>query len=235
MEIYKEFRAVTIEEAIAEACSFFGVERDNVEIEIISEGKSGIFGLVGTRKAVIRAVKKAQTAEAASRAGQKPETAEVERTALDILDQLIKPIADEPSFSVSWPMDGHLKIDIESRGDVGLLIGRDGQTLSALQYLANRILAKRCSGPVKVELDTAAYRQQRDERLRAMALHLAEKVKSEGKPQSTPPLNSGHRRIVHMALDKDDGIRTRSKGDGDLKRVLIIPAARHESRPDGTL
>ena len=214
---YKEFNGNTINDAIVEAVSFFGVDRERLEVEIISEGKSGIFGLVGSRKAVIRAK-------------IRQDLGEVKRNALEILERMITPIAEAPIFESSFLDEGNLKINIETKGDAGLLIGRDGQTLAALQYLLNRILAKQCPGLLKVELDSGAYKQQRDEHLRIMALHLAEKVKSEGRPQSTKPLNSGHRRIVHLTLHQDNMIKTRSKGEGDLKRVLILPVVRSGER-----
>ncbi len=105
----------------------------------------------------------------------------------------------------------------------GLLIGREGQTLASFQYLANRIVAKELGAPVRIQLDTGDYRERQDEKLRDLALHLADRAKNLGKPQSTRPLSSYHRRIVHLALQEDDGIQTRSKGEGPMKRVVILP------------
>ena len=107
----------------------------------------------------------------------------------------------------------------------GLLIGREGQTLSSLQYLVNRIVSRRCEQPVRVQINTGEYRERQDDNLRKMAVYLADKAKSLGRPQSTKPLSSYHRRVVHLALQEDETIQTRSKGDGPLKRVIIVPKA----------
>lgn len=247
MSEFKEFNGGSINEAIAEACAFFGVEREKLEVDILSEGKSGIFGLVGARPAVVRARRYQRPADAVETAVVLPEqsvaepeqapplpdsdqTAQAQKLAVDILNRLLAPIADNPSFDVSQSEVGHVRIKIDVQEDSGLLIGRDGQTLMALQYLTSRILARQCPGGTRVELDSKAYREQRDESLKVMALRLAEKVKAEGRAQSTKPLSSGHRRIVHMALNSDSSIRTRSQGEGDLKRVVIALASRAGSR-----
>lgn len=117
--------------------------------------------------------------------------------------------------------ENRVKVTVSSGDNSGLLIGREGQTLASFQYLVNRIVAKRMGVAVRVQLDTGDYRERQDDKLREIALHLADKAKTLGKPQSTRPLSSYHRRIVHLALQEDDEIQTRSKGDGPMKRVII--------------
>ena len=106
--------------------------------------------------------------------------------------------------------------------DSGLLIGREGQTLASLQYLASRVVSRGMNAAVRVQLDAGRYRQRQDEKLREMALALAEKVRQTGRSYSTRPLSSYHRRIVHLCLQDAEEVQTRSSGDGPMKRVVIM-------------
>ena len=204
-----EFESRSIDEAIEEACKHFDVPREKLEIEILSDAKAGIFGL-GAQKASIR-VK------------LREDTFELRKLIASIIERLTAPIVGPLKFDMDAETD-RVKIALRPDGDPEVLIGRDGQTLSSIQYLTNRILAKRWTGaPVRVQIDVGDYREQQDDSLRQLAFSLAERVKSSGKPQSTKPLSSYHRRVVHLALQEDGAILTRSKGDGPLKRVLILP------------
>ena len=104
----------------------------------------------------------------------------------------------------------------------GLLIGREGQTLASLQYLASRVVSRGMNAAVRVQLDAGRYRQRQDEKLGEMALALAEKVRQTGRSYSTRPLSSYHRRIVHLCLQDAEEVQTRSSGDGPMKRVVIM-------------
>ena len=146
--------------------------------------------------------------------------AELVRVVTEVVNKLITPVIGETPVEARVE-DGRVKASISSGDNSGLLIGREGQTLASFQYLANRIVAKHFGVAVRVQLDTGDYRERQDEKLRDIALHLAEKAKTLGKPQSTRPLSSYHRRVVHLALQEDTEIQTRSKGDGPLKRVII--------------
>lgn len=158
------------------------------------------------------------------------------RRALEELDQdrlkelarecvanLIRPMlnrpADEPEVDI---VDGRVRVAVDCGEDSGLLIGREGQTLAALQYLASRIVSRGMDAAVRVQLDAGRYRQRQEEKLRDMALALAAKVRQTGRSYSTRPLSSYHRRIIHLCLQEMDDIVTRSTGDGPLKRVVIL-------------
>ncbi|MCR5562172.1 MAG: Jag N-terminal domain-containing protein [Desulfovibrio sp.] len=138
--------------------------------------------------------------------------------------ELIRPVAgDDDDVAVTAEIaNGRARVRIECHEDSGLLIGREGQTLVALQYLASRIVSHGMNAAVRVQLDAGEYRQRQDEKLRAMALGLAEKVRQSGRSFSTRPLSSYHRRIVHLALQEAEDIQTRSIGDGPMKRVIIM-------------
>lgn len=389
MEGFKEFQGKDLENAIAEACSYFDSPRERLEIEIVQDAKSGIFGIVGARKAKVRA-RRAQLREAVESvlgrrgkkrqpesatdqeslhateaapagndsqetpadAGQRPQNrktrseprptrgrtpeaplqtsareeamasgadasqaaqpkaakaarpaphareaaqaaaspesaAQVEsasreeaqpraatpprrpreprvaepaapaperprsphaqtpldlddvpeglpRTPLEELDaERLKGVAKEVVRELVRPItggrvpvhvrveDGRLLVNLEWCGETGLLIGREGQTLTALQYLASRMVSRAMNAAVRIQLDIGDYRLRQDEKLRAIALSLAEKARATGRPYSTRPLSSYHRRIIHLCLQDAEDLQTRSSGDGPLRRVVI--------------
>jgi len=210
MSEFKEFEAKTIDDAINAACVAFQTERDKLEVEIIQDSKGGIFGLVGVKKAQI----KARLRDA---------NAELKQIVLGVVERLVNTIVDDPRIEVEIEDKDRVKVTILGDEHSGLLIGREGQTLASIQYLANRIMAKKSTEPLRIQVDTGDYRERQDDSLRQLALHLADKAKSLGRVQSTKPLSSYHRRVVHMTLQTDETISTKSKGDGPLKRVLILP------------
>ena len=141
----------------------------------------------------------------------------------DCVSRLIRPMlsqpVDEPEVEI---VDGRVRVAVDCGEDSGLLIGREGQTLAALQYLASRIVSRGMDAAVRVQLDAGRYRQRQEEKLRDMALALAAKVRQTGRSYSTRPLSSYHRRIIHLCLQEMEDIFTRSTGDGPLKRVVIL-------------
>ncbi|QLA15741.1 RNA-binding cell elongation regulator Jag/EloR [Desulfolutivibrio sulfoxidireducens] len=143
----------------------------------------------------------------------------------EVMENLLRGILEEvPEMEISGNAE-RVTVLVLDEENSGLLIGREGQTLSSMQYLVNRIVARRHEEPVRVQINTGEYRERQDDNLRKMAVYLADKAKSLGRPQSTKPLSSYHRRVVHLALQEDETIQTRSKGDGPLKRVIIVPKA----------
>lgn len=264
MNTYREFQAKTVDQAIEDACRFFDVQRDALEIDIVRGGSSGIFGL-GAKKACIRVTRRrpADTAvvesveesevplpEASEDAAETvppfedededeprvsmvlsaEDRAKLEETIRSIVGTLLRPIGGDIRFGVDTSGDPIL-VHIEDDEYSGLIIGRDGQTITALQYLTNRIVSKAWPRSPRIQLDAGDYRQKQQEQLQGIAVFLSQKAKKSGRVQSTKPLSSFHRRVVHMALQDDHGVQTRSKGEGPMKRVLILPVKRRGSRP----
>lgn len=147
----------------------------------------------------------------------------------EVMNQLLKPIVGETKLEVTLETD-RVKVFIDDEENSGLIIGREGQTLSSLQYLVNRLVSRRMEASVRIQVDTGDYRERQDEKLRQIALHLAEKADDLGRTQSTKPLSSYHRRVVHLALQENETVFTRSKGEGPMKRVLIVPKSRKNDR-----
>jgi spoIIIJ-associated protein len=217
MNEVKQFEAKNVETAIQKACSFFGKEQEDLEIEIIDSGSSGIFGL-GGRNSVIAV-------------NPKQKSNEIEELVRGVVQKLLDPIVQEPDLEIQTNKN-RIHVLLDDSNNSGLVIGKEGQTISALEYLTNRIVSKQCQEKVFIQLDAGGYRDRRDENIRQKALFLAQRVKETGKAKSTKPMSSYHRRLVHMALQNDSDIITKSKGEGPLKRVLILSKKkRTQKRP----
>ena len=156
-------------------------------------------------------------------------SAVLEAAVREIMLQLLTPIVGETTINITLDTD-RVRVFIDDEENSGLIIGREGQTLSSLQYLVNRLVSRKMQASVRIQVDTGDYRERQDDKLRQVASHLAEKASDLGRTQSTKPLSSYHRRVVHLALQDNEMVFTRSKGDGPMKRVLIVP----KSRKNGT-
>jgi spoIIIJ-associated protein len=214
-----EFEGKTTEEAIENASHELNVPVEDLEIDILEPGSAGIFGLVGGRKARIRVHLKDEEIES--------EEAEVQvksedlAVAQDTLRRILElnPVTTTVSGEQS---DGKITLHIE--GDrSGLLIGRKGKTLDAIQFIVSKIVNKALDKKINVVVDSENYRRRRKESLIQMAIKMGDKAKRIRKPVTTSPLNPHERRIIHIALKEDERLDTKSRGEGLLKRVVIIP------------
>jgi spoIIIJ-associated protein len=154
--------------------------------------------------------------------------------AMAILKQILEQMG-EPTDVRQIEVDAET-VEIEIKGDgSGILIGRHGQTLDALEYIVNRILARRIKDAAPISLETASYRARRRQQLHRMALSMGEKAKREHKPVRLEPMPPRDRRVVHLALKDDPMITTRSAGDGTMRSIEIVPAdgGRPQPRGDG--
>ena len=239
METY-EFEGKTTEEAIENASRKLNLPVEELQIDIIEPGSAGIFGLVGSKMAKIKVtVKEEFSAEMSMGLSSEPDSevgsdleAEVSPSlgsddqeglalAKETLENILALIPVETIVNANH-IDGNITLNIE--GDKsGLLIGRKGKTLDALQYIVNRIVNKTLDKKTRVVVDSENYRQRRRESLTQMALRMGDKAKRIGKPVTTNPLNPRERRIIHLALKEDGRLNTKSKGEGLLKKVVIFP------------
>ena len=149
------------------------------------------------------------------------DTEKLRAVSLEVVSRLVHPVVGEQELQVEFT-ENRVNVSIDCGDDSGLLIGREGQTLAALQYLASRMVSRGMEAAVRVHLDVGAYRRRQEEKLCEMALALAERVRTTGRSFSTRPLSSYHRRIVHLALQDMTDLQTRSSGEGALKRVVIV-------------
>lgn len=259
MEVY-EFEGKNTEDAIANACRRLNLSREDLEIEVLEQGSAGIFGLVGGRKAKIRVTIPVAEEEIPPEPEVEQETEPAVESAFEAVlrdeetegagDASIQ--ADENDLKVARetlekilaciPLDGtsvavefsNGAILLNIKGDTsGLLIGRKGRTLDALQFIVNKIVNKTLDRRTQVVVDSENYRQRRRDSLIEMALRMGEKAKRLKKPVSTNPLNPYDRRIVHLTLRDDADLDTRSRGEGMLKKIVIMPKrSGGNQRPD---
>ena len=240
-----EFEGKTAEEAINNASRELNIPAENLEFDIIEPGSAGIFGLVGSRKTKIRVtiIKDAEddeddyndydnydtyddideldTATESSAENIEEGYNGYFDIAKDALDNILKLIPVETTVKGTCSNN---KISLVIEGDTsGLLIGRKGKTLDALQYIVNKITNKNADKKIKVIIDSENYRQRRIDSLTQMALKIGNKAKKFKKPFSTSPLNPHDRRIVHLALKNVEKLETRSRGEGLHKRVVVFP------------
>ena len=311
-----QFSAKTKNEAITKACIELGVSSDQLDIQVVSEGSSGFFG-IGSKPAIIKARKvddnseekeiekivdsvkinafkedtvkekqksapksvsrqndvkpetKTETAKASKEekqprpakekpAKEKPVKEQKERPAKEKQVKASKPIEiitdpeeikdieeravvflrdvfgsmdlGEVQITSKYnTTDGCLEVDFEGE-DMGILIGKRGQTLDSLQYLTNRVANKMQDGYVRVKLDTEDYRRRRKETLENLAKNIASKVKRTRKTVSLEPMNPYERRIIHSALQSDPAVSTHSEGEEPYRRVVVTLVRNRNNR-----
>ena len=202
-----EVSAKTVNEAITEASRKLGVTSDKLGYDIIEEGSSGFLGL-GSKPAVISAFVKIDKIS-------------VDEVAKNFLKDVFAAMNMEVVVDVKYDEDGKT-MDIDLSGDeMGVLIGKRGQTLDSLQYLVSLVINKEVEDYIRVKVDTENYRQRRKETLENLAKNIAYKVKKTRRPVSLEPMNPYERRIIHSALQGDKYISTHSEGDEPFRRVVV--------------
>ena len=228
METY-EFEGKTTEEAIQNAARKLDLPVEDLNIDVIEPGSAGIFGLVGGRKAKIKVTLKtpSELEEEGEEEEQEPRERREEPQENDVnfakrtLEEILALIPVEATVAASR---GEGRITLKVQGDrSGLLIGRKGKTLDALQFLVNKIVTKALDKKIDVVIDSENYRRRREDSLTQLALKMGDKAKRIKKPVTTNPMNPHDRRLIHLALKDDEHLETRSRGEGLLKRVVIIP------------
>lgn len=230
METY-EFEGKTTEDAIQNAARELNLPVEELNIDVIEPGSAGIFGLVGSRKARIKVTLKPSPElepELEEEEEQRePEERKEEPQEEDVkfakrtLEEVLALIPVEATVTAGR---GQGRINLRIQGDrSGLLIGRKGKTLDALQFLVNKMVSKALEKKIDVVIDSENYRRRREDALTQLALKMGDKAKKTKKPVTTNPLNPQERRLVHLALKDDGRLETKSRGEGLLKRVVIIP------------
>ena len=204
---YIEISAKTLNEAITEACQKFGVTSDKLDYQVIEEGSAGFLG-IGSKPAIIKAA-------------VKMEEMSVEEVAENFQSDVFKAMSMNVAVEVRYQED-EKTMDIELSGEeMGVLIGKRGQTLDSLQYLVSLVVNRETEDYVRVKVDTEDYRQRRKETLENLAKNIAYKVKKTRRPVSLEPMNPYERRIIHSALQNDKYISTHSEGDDPFRRVVV--------------
>lgn len=197
-----EITGKTVDEALTNALVELGVTSDKVEYEVISEGSKGFLG-IGSKPAVIKAKKKDSIE--------------------DIVTEFITKVCNAMNLAVKVNIaidDKNMDINLIG-DDMGVLIGKRGQTLDSLQYLVSLVVNKESDTYFRVRLDTENYRQRRKDTLENLAKNIAFKVKRTKRAVELEPMNPYERRIIHSALQNDKYIKTCSKGEEPNRYVVI--------------
>ena len=214
MSDYIEISAKTVDDAVTKALIQLETTSDKLEYVVIEKGSTGILGIFNSKPAVIKARKI--------------------MTVCDVAEEFLLKVFGTMNMTVtvSCVMDeeeGCLNIDL-SGDDMGVLIGKRGQTLDSLQYLVSLIVNKDREEYLRVKLDTENYRERRKATLESLAKNIAAKVKRTKRPVSLEPMNPYERRIIHSALQNDKYVVTRSDGEEPYRHVIV--SLKRENRRD---
>jgi len=242
-----EVEGKTIDEAIQKACEQLDLPREKLNIEIITEGSSGFFGgFIGAKKARIRAnimfidlsideplrekkpprpkvsaVPRAKRQEARQEVKERHDDDLLAGKAKETLGGILKRMGLDYPIRIEESPEA-VTLNIEGDGS-GLLIGKGGQTLDALQYIINKTSSKNGKHKKRIILDTEDYRKRREKTLIALAEKLGQKVKKTRRPITVNPMNAHDRRIIHLALQDDRQLTTKSRGEGNYRKIVILP------------
>ena len=205
---YKEFKGKTVEEAVTAASVEFGITSAELEYEVVEKGSTGFLGL-GAKPAIIKAKK----AEKAMNIADKTK---------EHIANVLKAMDIEAEITIDYDeTNGSMNIGLEGP-EMGILIGKRGQTLDALQYLVSLFVNKESENYIRVKLDTENYRARRKDTLENLAKNIAFKVKRSRRSVTLEPMNSYERRIIHSALQNDKYVATRSEGDEPYRKVVVF-------------
>ena len=203
-----EMTAGTVEQAIEKAEAQLGLSRDQFKVEVIKEGRSGILG-VGGREAVIRVSSTTLPEE------------DVVSHVTEILDTLLGLMGVQGKIEV---ISDELPLALNINGDdLGILIGRRGQTLVALEYVTKLMVVQRLKAWLPLTIDVGSYKKHRRDSLQKLALYLAEQVKSRRRAMPMEPMPANERRIIHLALADHPDVTTQSIGEGENRKIVILP------------
>lgn len=214
MSNWLEFSAKTVDEALTEALIKLETTSDQIDYEVIEKESNGLLGLF-SKPARIRVCKK-----------ESPQD-----VAMNFLTDLFDKMNIEVEIVLNYNEEESV-INIELKGDeMGLLIGKRGQTLDSIQYLTSLVVNKNREGYVKIKMDTENYRERRKETIENLAKNIANKVKKTRKPAYLEPMNPYERRIIHAALQNDKYVETYSEGEEPYRKVVVNISKEYASMP----
>jgi spoIIIJ-associated protein len=217
-----EVSAPTVEEAIAKGLAELGKAEDEVEIEVLDPGSRGLLG-IGAKEALIR------LSFAEPQEETPPPEKHTEQIARETLQELLVKMGVKAQVFIrpeeEMPQDEDAPpfiLDIMG-DDLGVLIGRRGQTLQSLQYITRLIVSREVQHWVNLVVDVEKYKLRREKSLRQLAQRMAERVAFDGQPVALEPMPPNERRIIHLTLRDHPIVTTKSIGKGDRRKVTIVP------------
>lgn len=245
MPHYLEIDGINVEKAIEKACKELNITREELKHDVISYGSSGIFGLVGTKKAKIRVTVPDVKTEIKEETKQKEPNNIYEKpsetivciekqenlyieTGLDILNKILNTIVDDAKTSVKIEEnDVCYEIDCSNPS---VVIGKRGQTLDAIQFIIEKVVKKNNGAKQNIIVDIGGYLNKKRIKLIGLAEKMAEKAIANGKPMSLGQMNAYDRRIIHLALKQNNDVVTHSVGEGFIKKLVIFPKKKRSGK-----
>ena len=202
---FLEFTGKTVDDALTEAAIKLETTSDKIDYEVIEKGSSGILGF-GSKLAKIKARKKNN----------------IEDIAVEFLNKVFNAMNLAVNIDVTVNMEDKM-VDIELSGDeMGVLIGKRGQTIDSLQYLVSLVINKESEDYLRVKVDTENYRARRKTTLEELAKNIAYKVKRTKRAVSLEPMIPYERRIIHSALQNDKYVTTKSEGEEPYRHIIVV-------------
>lgn len=196
----------TVEEAVLAGAQILGVERANVEYRIINEGKSGVLGVFGGEEAEVEVREKMPKAELAK----------------EMLQEVLNRMGAMAISEIQEETEGDIILNIKGE-DLGRIIGKDGETLKALQNIVTAMMSHEFAEKVRVYLDAGGYRERHNKALERLALECVKDVEETGGEKVLPPMSAADRRVIHVFLKENDKVKTFSRGEGAERRLIIAP------------
>lgn len=229
-----EVIAPTVDEAVERGSAQLGVPPEDLEIQVLDEGSRGVFGLTSRQarvRLVVRGSAPAPAVPVAVPLASEPDSEddlEALSTARVVVEALLERMEIDAAVDATW---GEARDDRDQRpllinirgGDLSLLIGRKGETLSALQYIARLIIGKETQRSITVVIDVQGYRARREQQLRQLAKRMATQAVERGRTMVLEPMPANERRIIHLELRDHPNVTTESTGEADQRKVTIIP------------
>lgn len=230
MKTSLEVIAPSVEEAIAQGAEELGLPEEELEVEVLDEGSKGFLGL-GTRQVRVRLTVRIEEPPKETPQDEEPpemDDEEAVRIAHETVEELLNRMGIRAKVASQWgelePPGRIRPLLIDIRGDdLSILIGRRGETLSALQYITRLIVGKELKRPVAVVIDIEGYRARREGQLRRLARKIAEQAVETGRTMSLEPMPANERRIIHVELKDNLKVETLSIGEGNRRKVTVIP------------
>lgn len=232
-----EVSARSVDEAIAQGLAQLGKTEEEVEIEVLNRGSRGVLG-IGAEDALIRIhyiepaaiIEEVEVEEVEVREELPEELEEIKQAAKEVLRGLLARMGVKAQVTLSPPKgimaeerDKPAIILDVTGDDLGILIGRRGETLNALQYITRLIVSRRTKRWINIIVDVEEYKVRRERSLKQLAWRMAERVSLSHKPIVLEAMPAYERRIIHLALSDNDSVTTRSVGEGSERKVMIIP------------
>ena len=221
MSIQKEYEGKTVTDATIEACKDLGINREDLNFEVISEGTTGLLG-IGGRNAVIKILNQ-DANEAPSTEAASPSLEPIKLEKLEeIFNQIINHFVDDSSIEVETN-DRNVLLKLKSDSNLGFLIGKKGEMIKNIEFLLSRVASKENSESIFVSIDINSFREKKDKELVDRVVTLIDKVISINRPLSLNPMNSYERRICYLEIEKNSEVTYKTKEVGMLKKITILP------------